>query len=296
MFYRSNFLNILAGAVTPATTAFDFISFLGPFHAVLLHFPFGFIAVACLLELYYWRKPQLALRKVMYWLLPLSAISLLGAAILGLCLAGRSNYGPALTIDHRNYGLLVTSIAVLATCALRIEKRSKSTLWTLIFRILLVMSCVALVCTGHSGGKLTHGKNFLSKNAPSFFRKFIYNPVSENSFQSNNLLDTNKIKVVFEMKVEPILRKHCLKCHGPEKQKGDYRVDDMRILFAGGESEVKAIIPGNPGDIKLIQGILLPEDDDDVMPPGGKERLSDDEALTLIKWIQKGAHIIKAKR
>jgi hypothetical protein len=103
----------------------------------------------------------------------------------------------------------------------------------------------------------------------------------ENSEQDN----------LFALKVEPILRKRCLKCHGPEKQKGDYRVDDMKLLFAGGESEETAVVPGNPGDSNLIRGIILPEDDDDVMPPEGKGHLSDEETLTLIKWIQSGALI-----
>ena len=75
---------------------------------------------------------------------------------------------------------------------------------------------------------------------------------------------------LFALKVEPILRKRCLKCHGPEKQNGDYRVDDMKLLFAGGESEETAVVPGNPGDSNLIRGIILPEDDDYVMPPEGK--------------------------
>ncbi len=31
----------------------------------------------------------------------------------------------------------------------------------------------------------------------------------------------------FEKAVQPFLRDHCLRCHGPEKQKGDFRVDTM---------------------------------------------------------------------
>jgi len=65
----------------------------------------------------------------------------------------------------------------------------------------------------------------------------------------------------------------------------------MKLLFAGGESEETAVVPGSPGDSNLIRGIFLPEDDDDVMPPKGKGHLSDEETLILIKWVQSGAPI-----
>ena len=32
---------------------------------------------------------------------------------------------------------------------------------------------------------------------------------------------------VFENEVQPVLRKHCFSCHGPEKQKGDLRFDSL---------------------------------------------------------------------
>jgi len=300
LFFCTRPLHLLAATVDPANLAIDqtdfgFISFAGPFHAVLLHFPFGFIAIACLLELVYWRNPQPALRNVMFWLMPLSVVCLLVVAVLGLFLASGSTYDPTLTIVHRNYGFSVTAIAMAATGALTMERRAKEPRWTVIFRMLLTLNLAILVGAGHSGGNLTHGTTFLTKNAPGFLREFLDNPDSENTSVSSNLADRAKMNGVFVTKVEPVLRKHCLKCHGPEKQKGDYRVDDMKILFAGGESEEPAIVPGDPGGSKLIKGILLPEDDDDVMPPEGKGHLSDDEALTLIKWIQTGASIVKIK-
>ena len=315
LFFCTRSLHLLAATVDPANLAFDqtdfdFFSFVGPFHAVLLHFPFGFITIACLLELVYWRNPQPALRNVMFWLIPLSVVCLLVVGVLGLFLASGSAYDPTLTIVHRNYGFSVTAIAMAATGALAMERRAKELRqqwrkeqsprvschqWTVIFRMLLILNLGILVGAGHSGGNLTHGTTFLTKNAPGFLREFLDNPDSENISVSDSLVDRTKKNGVYVTKVEPILRKHCLKCHGPEKQKGDYRVDDMKILFAGGESEEAAIVPGNPGGSKLIQGILLPEDDDDAMPPEGKGHLSDDESLTLIKWIRTGASTVKIK-
>jgi len=280
-----------SNAVTDQTM-FDWQSFVAPFHAVLLHFPFGFLIAACLLELVYWRNPRPVLRDVMVWLMPLNLVCLIIVTILGLFLASGGDYNAALTTSHRNYGFATTATTMMATAALAMERRGKVRRWTTMFRVLLGLSFGVLLGAGHSGGNLTHGTTFLTKNAPDFLRELIQDAnQGSNSKMGESTGENSEKDNLFALKVEPILRKRCLKCHGPEKQKGDYRVDDMKLLFAGGESEETAVVPGNPGDSNLIRGIILPEDDDDVMPPEGKGHLSDEETLTLIKWIQSGALI-----
>jgi len=278
-------------------STFDWLSFAAPFHAVLLHFPFGFIAIACLLEFVFWRKPRPVLRDVMVWLMPLSVVCLFIVTVLGLFLAREGDYNPALTVAHRNYGFAVSCVAALAICALMLDKRGKRRWWTLCFRGLLLLDFGLLLVAGHSGGNLTHGSTFLTKNAPDFVRELLEDSkAGTSSSASLNLTGGDQSQGLFAKEVEPIMRKHCLKCHGPEKQKGDYRVDDMKLLFSGGESEETAIVPGDPASSKLVHGILLPEDDDDVMPPEGKGHLNDDEILVIIKWIQKGAIIRKHRK
>lgn len=41
--------------------------------------------------------------------------------------------------------------------------------------------------------------------------------------------------VDFVRDIRPLLDAHCLKCHGPEKQKGGYRLDWKNAAFKGGE-------------------------------------------------------------
>ncbi|HJO10374.1 MAG TPA: c-type cytochrome domain-containing protein [Verrucomicrobiota bacterium] len=271
---------------------FDWQSFVAPFHAVILHFPFGFIISACLLELVYWRKRRAVLRDVMVWLMLLNLVCLIIVTILGLFLANGEDYNTALTASHRNYGFATTATTMIATGVLAMERRSKTRRWTIMFRVLLALNFGILLGAGHSGGNLTHGTTFLTKNAPGFLKELIQNTNSGSNLITGGSTGGNgESDNLFALKVEPILRKHCLKCHGPEKQKGDYRVDDMKLLFAGGESEETAVVPGSPGDSNLIRGIFLPEDDDDVMPPKGKGHLSDEETLILIKWVQSGAPI-----
>jgi mono/diheme cytochrome c family protein len=85
-----------------------------------------------------------------------------------------------------------------------------------------------------------------------------------------------------------LLRKHCVECHGPEKQKGDLRLDTWPAILAGGENG-PAIVPGKPMDSLLVELITLSPAHDDAMPPKGKPSLTGEEILTLVRWIEAGA-------
>ena len=41
-------------------------------------------------------------------------------------------------------------------------------------------------------------------------------------------------KVDFAKQIQPILRQNCVKCHGPEKQKGKLRLDSKEVAMKGG--------------------------------------------------------------
>src|SRR5205807_2370011 len=50
--------------------------------------------------------------------------------------------------------------------------------------------------------------------------------------------------VDFAQDVQPVLQKYCIKCHGPEKQKGGYRVDVRETALKGGDEHAPNIVPG----------------------------------------------------
>lgn len=56
--------------------------------------------------------------------------------------------------------------------------------------------------------------------------------------------------VEFARDVQPILRRACLHCHGPGKQKGEYRLDLRQIALKGGESYAPNIIPGKSAIVR----------------------------------------------
>jgi mono/diheme cytochrome c family protein len=96
--------------------------------------------------------------------------------------------------------------------------------------------------------------------------------------------------VDFVREVQPIFREHCLSCHGPEKQKSDYRVDVREVAIKGGESGEAAIVPGKSSASPLIH-FVTGEDADLLMPPkkSDQARLSETQIAVLRAWIDEGA-------
>ncbi len=45
-------------------------------------------------------------------------------------------------------------------------------------------------------------------------------------------------KVDFAKQIQPILRQTCVKCHGPEKQKGKLRLDSKEVAMKGGKDRL----------------------------------------------------------
>jgi mono/diheme cytochrome c family protein len=93
--------------------------------------------------------------------------------------------------------------------------------------------------------------------------------------------------VSFESEVKPIFEKHCMECHGPKKQKSDFRLDDREVALHGGESHAPNILPGKPSESPLLKFVTT-DDRDTRMPPKG-DRLSAAEVDTLKRWISEGA-------
>ena len=96
--------------------------------------------------------------------------------------------------------------------------------------------------------------------------------------------------LVFQNVILPILEAKCNKCHNADKSKGDLRMDTHELLIKGGQDDkVKSVVPGKPDDSLVIKRIALPNDDDDHMPPDGKDQTTKEETALLKWWIQEGA-------
>jgi hypothetical protein len=88
----------------------------------------------------------------------------------------------------------------------------------------------------------------------------------------------------FENRIRPIFAEHCYSCHGPQKQKGELRLDSAAAIRKGGESGV-LFIPGKPAESLILQAVNYSEELK--MPP--KQKLPDQAIQLLTEWVQRGA-------
>lgn len=93
--------------------------------------------------------------------------------------------------------------------------------------------------------------------------------------------------VDFARDIEPLLIRRCSECHGPDKQKGDLRLDTRAAALKVGESGNAALVPGQPDNSELLRRVTT-QDPDDRMPPKG-EGLTPAEVELLRQWIAEGA-------
>jgi mono/diheme cytochrome c family protein len=87
--------------------------------------------------------------------------------------------------------------------------------------------------------------------------------------------------------IQPILADRCYSCHGPEKQKGDLRLDSPEAIKKGGKNGA-VLTPGDPAKSSLYSLTLLPAGDDDRMPAKG-DPLTSAQTDALRDWIKAGA-------
>ena len=94
--------------------------------------------------------------------------------------------------------------------------------------------------------------------------------------------------VDFVKDIRPLFESKCFSCHGPEKQKGQLRLDRRADALKGGDSHAPDIVPGKSVDSPLLHFVagLVP---DMKMPPKG-EPLTSGEIGLLRAWIDQGAN------
>ncbi len=87
--------------------------------------------------------------------------------------------------------------------------------------------------------------------------------------------------------VKPILAKHCVNCHGPQKQRAGLRLDSAKAILEGGNSGA-TLIPGKSGESLLILA-LTGSDQVKPMPPKELPRVPPEQIAVLRAWIDSGA-------
>ncbi len=91
--------------------------------------------------------------------------------------------------------------------------------------------------------------------------------------------------ISYDEHIKPILRQHCLKCHGDDRQKAGLNMQTYASTLKGG-SGGEVVIAGRTSQSLLFKAITNP-DDDARMPPN-KAPIPADQIAVIQKWIDAG--------
>ena len=98
-----------------------------------------------------------------------------------------------------------------------------------------------------------------------------------------------QVKVDFARDIQPIFERSCLSCHGPQRPKSGFRLDNRESALKGGDNG-KAILPRDSTNSPLVIIVAGLHDTIDRMPPKGKgDPLTPQEIGLIRAWIDQGA-------
>lgn len=263
---------------------YDLLAWAGRLHPLLLHVPVVLVLAAAALVLGPWREgagARAAARLALVCAVP-GALLALGS---GWLLAAGEKPSDALEL-HRWLGVASAALVLVAWLrARRVESASA--------RVLLALAALATIACAHVGASLVWGARWLwppptrapaAEAAPRAEEAPLApsGPSEDPARASEQALRRG-----LAAGVRALLARHCVECHGPAKQKGDLRLDELAPLLAD-EPARGVVRPGAPEASELVRLVSLPPDDLDVMPAEG-EHLSADEIALLRAWIEAGA-------
>ncbi len=92
-------------------------------------------------------------------------------------------------------------------------------------------------------------------------------------------------KITYDDHVKPILREHCLKCHGNDKQKAGLNLQTFGDAVKGG-SGGEVLIAGRSSQSLLYQSLV--EEDEDLRMPPNKPPIPTPQIEMIRQWIDTG--------
>ncbi len=265
---------------------------LGRFHPFLLHFPIGLLLWAGIVELVeaIRRQPIPANGPVSLPMVIPGACFAILAATSGWLLADQET--PSSALDWHRWLGVSTAVIALATAGVGLAMVKGRWVPRNGYRVALFLCVPVLAWGGHIGGELKWGDGYIEKG----FEKVFYSSAGYSDEGSSSQLAQASIDAPQEERglrlyhelVRDTLDENCVKCHGPDKTKGELRLDipdDLKDLTR----ETLIIIPGDPDQSLLVELIGLPDDDEDRMPPLEESGLSEAQQRGIAEWVRAGA-------
>ncbi len=245
----------------------------GRAHPLFVHFP---IVLVLLVLLLYWIPADRGTGGIdprgrgAELLRLITALSAVFAAIMGLILSLDGERGGSVLFWHKWGGTLVALLAAgyyFYYPRLLASRRLGGPL--------TVLGAVFVLLTGHWGGNLTHGDDYLL--AP-VMKKGRVHVAPEKA-------------LAYEHVIRPILEEKCVKCHNSGTAKGGLVMDKIQGLLSGGKSG-KLFVPGKPDLSLILERIHLPEEEKKHMPPSTRSQLTAEETKLITYWVRAGAPML----
>ncbi len=249
--------------------------FVGRFHPVLVHLPIGILLMGLLLQWLSTREHYKISPEVIKIVLLCGSSTAIVACITGYLLSLSGDYDGSLVSWHMWMGLVVALVSVLL--CIKILKKQ----YGIIYKATSFSLLMLVIITGHLGGSLTHGSDYLTSALIS----------DANTIAPKNIINVQEAEA-YEDVVQPLLQAKCYSCHNMKKQKGGLRMDDPQLLMKGGK-DGKVILAGKAAESELIKRLLLPREAEHHMPPKDKPQLNERQIALIHWWINQGADFDK---
>jgi len=255
----------------------DLAAFFGRLHPLLVHLPIGFILLALLFDLKWFKEKgtRFNFLKIIWFL---AFISSFFSALMGWLLAQNGYYIDADLTPHQYTGILLVFFSCLGW-VLRIKQISMPSFFIRINNLIVLF---LLILVGHLGGSLTHGSDYLTKHAPDF--------ITSKQEYKNKLFEEYTLDsiVVFKDFVQPLLNEKCVACHNNNVSRGGLNLSNIESIKKGGRSGA-AFVSKNPSKSLIFKRISFSQDNEKFMPPTGIP-FSYHEIQLVQWWIQEGAN------
>ena len=246
----------------------ELFKYLGKLHPVVLHLPIGALIMTFVLLLIA-KFQKIDLYTAIRIGVDFSFIGALIAALLGYFLSLDDDY------DFNNLSFHFWSgiVTLILNFALSVLHRAKGK--ENIFFACYILTLISLTITGHKGGIITHGEDYLSPEG-------LYE-VSPPVILKDSIL-------LYEAAVNLILDDKCVSCHNASKSKSGLRFDRYDLMMKGGERG-SLFDPDNHKEGSLVKFISLPIEDELHMPPKNKTQLNERELWLLNYWVSSGEYL-----
>jgi uncharacterized membrane protein len=253
---------------------------IGHLHPALVHLPIGILLLALLMQWLSRKEKYKAFKIALPVVLLCGAITALFSSITGYVLSTTDEYDKTLVTFHMWMGFATTLVSFM------LYAKEKNPQFAINKKLLSIGLLVFVFVTGHLGGSLTHGSDYYTKPLANIF--------SHDTFSTAAIKPIPNVQEAYAYTdvVKPILQTKCYSCHGPNKQKGGLRMDDSLRLMKGGKDGI-VIEPGKADASEIIKRLLLPQDDDDHMPPKEKSQPTKEQIALIHWWIDNGADLAK---